>query len=232
MKALYPQSATGPTECQDLLGMAFRTIHFDGMTRVPSYSSWVVGSDMAPAYRYHRRVLKLLGWRCPPRLWHLKTPAHMVALDALDSVYPDARFIWTHRDPTEVIGSVCSLISYLRGMVSSGSDPNELGEQQVALWVEATRRALAFRDRVGEARFADVHSPDLSRDGVGAVGDAYSKLGLAMTPEASAGMRRYLDANPRGAHGGHDYSLADYGLTVETVRERFASYLERFGPDR
>ena len=73
MRALYYQTATGPTECQDLLGMSFRTSHFDGMARVPTYTAWALDCDMAPAYRFHRRTLQLLQWQCPPRLWHLKT---------------------------------------------------------------------------------------------------------------------------------------------------------------
>jgi len=232
MKAMYPQSATGPTECQDLLGMAFRTIHFDGMTRVPGYISWVLGADMTPAYAQHRRLLKLLQWRCPPKLWHLKTPAHMLALDALDVAYPDARFLWTHRDPAQVIGSVCSLITYLRAMVSERNDAVELGAQQVELWVEALRRATAFRDRVGERRFTDVANGELAKDGVGTVRAAYERLGLSLSSDAAAAMQRWLDANPRGGHGAHSFDLSEYGLTAGGVRESFDDYLARFDLDQ
>ena len=140
---MYFQTATGATECQDLLGMEFRTAHFDGMAHVPSYADWVVDCDMAPAYRFHRRVLQLLQWRCPPRLWHLKTPVHMLALEPLLESYPDARFLWTHRDPAEVLGSVCSLIAYTRSWVSDRTD-SDLGQEQVELWAEALRRAIAL----------------------------------------------------------------------------------------
>ena len=229
MKALYPQSAAGPTECQDLLGMAFRTIHFDGMARVPGYISWVLDAEPGPAYAYHARVLKLLQSRCSPKLWHLKTPVHMFAMDSLDAVYPDARFIWTHRDPAEVIGSVCSLITYLRAMTSERSDGAELATQQVELWVEGLRRAIAFRDSVGEDRFADVHNQDLTKDGIGAVRAVYESLGLTLSGEAEIAMRSYLDANPRGGHGKHEFALSDYGLNESELRGRFAFYAERFG---
>src|SRR5205807_817939 len=86
MKVLYFQTAEVATECQDLLGMEFRTTHFDGMAHVPSYTAWAMHCDMAPAYRYHRRTLELLQSRCPPRLWHLKTPVHLLSLDALTAV--------------------------------------------------------------------------------------------------------------------------------------------------
>ena len=88
MKALYYQEATTATECQDLLGMSFRAVHFDGSTRVPSYMAWVTNCDMRSTYQYHRRVLRLLQSQCPPRLWHLKTPVHMFAMDALSRRTP------------------------------------------------------------------------------------------------------------------------------------------------
>jgi hypothetical protein len=36
-------------------------------------------------------------------------------------------------------------------------------------------------------------------------------------------------ANPKGKHGRHEYALAEYGLTEEQVRARFAPYIRRFG---
>ncbi len=122
MASMHHEEATTPTECQDLMGMTFRTVHFDGMARVPSYMDWVTECDMRVTYEYHRRVLRLLQWHCPPRLWHLKTPVHMFALDALLESYPDAKFLWSHRDPAAVLGSVCSLIHYIRGWSSDRDD--------------------------------------------------------------------------------------------------------------
>ena len=231
MASLHYESATGPTECQDLLGMEFRTTHFDGMAHVPSYTAWAVDCDMLPAYRYHRRVLRLLQWHCPPRLWHLKTPVHMLALDALDAAYPDARFLWTHRDPAEVLGSVCSLVAYVRSWASDRDDSAILGAQQAALWSEALRRATAFRHKVGEKRFADISFAPLNADPVSTVAEAYGRLGLELSDEAARRMGGWSRENPQGSHGVHDYALEDFGLTRAQVHETFAFYIERFGVD-
>ncbi len=198
MASLHIQTATGPTECQDLLGMAFRTAHFDGMAHVPSYTRWVLGCDMLPAYHYHRRVLRLLQWHCPPRLWHLKTPVHMLALDALAAAYPDARFLWTHRDPAVVLGSVCSLVAYVRSWVSDRDDAAELGAQQAALWSEALRRAMAFREKVGESRFADISFAPLNADPVATIGHAYDHLGLDLSAEAADAHADLVGGEPPG----------------------------------
>jgi hypothetical protein len=227
MRALHFQTPTGPSECQDLLGMSMRTAHFDGMARVPSYTRWVVDCDMGPAYRYHRRVLQLLRWHCPPDTWHLKTPVHMLALPALLEAYPDARFLWTHRDPAAVLGSVCSLIAYVRSWVSDRDDRLELGAEQPAFWAEATARAVAVRDALGEDRFADVPFDVLNEDPVGAVAGAFERLGVPFAAGSRAAVAAWARAHPPKAHGTHEYALDDFGLTAEQVRSRFAFYFDR-----
>ncbi len=68
---MLPSSATGPQECILLMALDFRSPVFGGMALLPSYSSWLRSCDMEPAYRYHKRVLKLLQWHCPPTRWWL-----------------------------------------------------------------------------------------------------------------------------------------------------------------
>ena len=229
MRTLYFQSPTGPTECQDLLGMEMRTLHYDGMAYVPSYVEWVMGCDMAPAYERHRRTLRLLQWHCPPRLWHLKTPVHMLALDDLLSAYPGARFVWTHRHPADVIGSVCSLIAYTRSWVSDRKD-TDIGEQQLGVWTEAVRRAMDFRRRVGEDRFADINFGPLGTDPVGTVEGAYASLGLSLGAVGRERMAAWSAEHARGSHGAHEHRVEDYGLDRDVVAASFSSYLEAFPP--
>ena len=231
MRSLHFQAADGPTECQDLLGMEFRTAHFDGMARVPAYSAWVLGCDMAGTYAFHRRVLQLLQWHCPPRFWHLKTPVHMLALDDLRRAYPGAKFVWTHRDPATVLGSVCSLISYTRSWVSDRDDAEELGREQLALWSEAIRRAMDFRNRIGEEWFADIHFDALQSDPVDAVVTAYDRLGI-LVGDGRSRLEGWAAAHPPRAFGSHEFALEEFGLDEGVVRDQFSEYLERFAvPD-
>lgn len=228
MRLMYDAEATDPTECQDLLGMELRTHHFAGQYWIPSYAAWLLEAGLGEAYRVHRRVLQLLQWRCPPNRWMLKTPLHMLSLDELVRVYPDARFVMTHRDPAAVLGSVCALVQVTRSMASDRRDPTAIGREQMELWPLALERALAFRDRVGEERFADVHFAEQLADPVGVVERAWRKLGLPFTEEARAAMEAFARRRPRGRHGTYRYRLGDFGLRPEEVRERFGPYLERF----
>ncbi len=228
MKSLYNSEATAATECQDLMGMSFRTFHFDGVVRVPSYLAWLMECDMGETYTFHRRVLKLLQWHCKPNLWHLKTPVHIFALDALVDAYPNAKFMWSHRDPAMVMGSVCSLIKYVRSWSSDRDDAHELGAEQLASWAEGVRRATDFRLRVGDERFADVSFAELQTNPVNTLERAYKTLGLTFSDATVRSVETWARGHKPGSRGAHDYDLDDYGLTPDQVRASFADYLAAY----
>ena len=228
MQTMYHSEATTASECQDLMGMSFRTAHFDGSARVPSYMAWVTDCDMRGTYEYHRRVLRLLQWHCPPHLWHLKTPVHMFALDALLDAYPNARFLWSHRDPAKVLGSVCSLIHYTRSWSSDRDDAAELGPEMNERWALAVERAMDFRARVGEARFADVSFAALQSDPIGALAAAYARIDLDFSEPSRAAVTQWAEHHEPGSHGSHSYALTDFGIDADDVRGKFAPYIAAF----
>ena len=41
-------------------------------------------------------------------------------------------------------------------------------------------------------------------------------------------MVEWRAANPPRAHGSHEFSLDEFGLSADEVRERFSFYLDRF----
>jgi Sulfotransferase family len=188
MRVMMNSEPEAPTECQDLMGMSFRTFHFDGVVRVPGYLAWLMHCDMRETYIFHRQVLKLLQWHCPPALWHLKTPVHMFALDALVEAYPNAKFLWSHRDPAKVLASVCSLIAYVRSWSSDRDDAKELAAEQLECWAESVRRAMDFRKRLGDNRFVDVSFADLQTDPIGTLESSYRRLGRTQ-PGTGVGRR-------------------------------------------
>ena len=139
------------------------------------------------------------------------------------AVFPDARFVMTHRDPAAVLGSVCSLIATMHELTGQPPDPAALGRAELAPGPEAMRRLLAVRARVGESRFADVHFHELVADPVGAIARAYEQLGLPFTAEAERRIAAHAAANPRGRHGEHRYRLEDWGLDRAGVHAAFRS---------
>lgn len=226
--AMHHESADSATECQDLLGMEFKAEHFSGMAYIPAYSKWVVDCDMTSTYAFHHRVLKLLQWKCPPNLWHLKTPVHMLYLDKLVAEYPNAKFLWSHRDPAKVIGSVCSLMSYCRSWSSDHDDTGTIGNEQLNIWTTAITRALAFRDRMGDSRFADMSITEIQTNPLGAIERAYAKLGIPFEERSRAAIQHWAETHKHGTHGTHVSHLEDFGLNADQVRAEFGDYTKRF----
>jgi hypothetical protein len=198
------------------------------MASVPSYSRWLLQCDMEPAYRYHRRVLKLLQWRCPPNRWWLKTPAHMLSIDALDAVYPDARFVMTHRDVGKVLPSVCALYSTLIGVLTERLDPVAVGAHNRDLWRTALERLIAFRDRGNEDRFVDLSFEAVQRDPIGQVAELYEQLGDELTDEARRRMEAWWAESSKERSGPGTYSPDEFGLDARTMATDFAFYYNRF----
>lgn len=227
-EGMIPTAATGPQECIVVMAHDFRSLIFEGMTRIPTYTSWLLGCDMEPAYRYHQRVLKLLQWRCPPDRWWLKTPAHMLSMDALDAVYPDARFVMTHRDVAKVLPSVCALYDTFSRVLTEKPDPVAIGVANVTVWRTALERLVAFRDRGNEDRFFDLSFEAVQRDPMAEMESLYAELGDDLSDEARTRMRAWWTQSSQDRSGPHRYDPAAFGLDLEAIREQFAFYYERF----
>jgi hypothetical protein len=231
LRSMLPTLPDGPAECLDLMAMTFRSMVLDVMAKTPSYGKWLLGDcDFRPAYRYHRRVLKLLQWRRPPSRWRVKTPAHLLSIEALDSVYPDARFVMTHRPVSRVIPSVASVEAAVIRMVSGNPDLAYLGRHAEETWDVALRRFIAFRDRVGDDRFYDIAFDNMQSDPMAAMEGLYDWLGEELTTDTRAAMEAWLKANEeeRQQAGQHRYEAADFDLDLGELEERFGYYEARF----
>lgn len=233
LKAIHWEPGDGPTECVALLTQSFRAQDFTGLFHVPSYLDWFQRCDMATAYEYHRLSLQVLQSSCPGR-WSLKAPGHLLALDAMLAVYPDARVIVTHRDPIKTVGSSASLSVTSRpdSLTTDGFGANDAATYFGRMWLnslgEMTDRLMEVRDRRGDGSFHDVHFTEFVKDPIATVAAIYEAFGDTLSPEAESAMRAHLDGHQQGRFGAHRYSLDQFGLDEAQINERFSRYNERF----
>ena len=226
LRAIHEMAADAPDECWRLFHQSFTSVTFECVAHVASYTHWWLDCDMRPAYARHRDHLKLIGGHEAGRRWVLKDPSHLFHLDALLEAFPDACFVWTHRDPVRAVPSTCSLNMAFR-LGDRVPDPALHGRTQLELWGRGVDRTLAARRRLG-SRFLDVLQREIAEDPLGVVRRIAAHFGFEVSDEALAAMRRFRDANPRGRHGEHAYRPEDYGLTPGRIRDRFAEYLEAY----
>lgn len=227
MGKYYRGSAVYPNECVFFMAHDFKTLMIESKGRLPGYKEFIFSCNMTSAYEYHRKFLQVLQHHAPG-VWNVKKPSHALWLETIFQVYPDARVVWTHRDPFTATGSLCSIIS-LSHMGHMGKvDAEWLAQDYPWQAAEHANRIMDFRDKYGEDRIIDVHYADLVSDPVGETRKLYAKLGDEWTPEAEAGIQRWVDDNPQNKFGKHDYKLAQYGLSKESLEPLFERYLSRY----
>ena len=225
---------TGPLEPEEELGLlvhSFWSTKHDAQWWVPTYGRWCERQDPTPAYRQMARLLKLIGWSQQAsslRPWVLKTPQHMLDLPVLMKLFPDARLVFTHRDPLAVVGSAASLAWNQTIIYSDHADPKAVGKE----WLRKTRlqieRMRAARDDIPRERMIDIHYDEMERDWRGAMARVYRFLGLEIEPARPA-MEAYQQRTAALKRRPHRYSLEEFGLSPARVLDELGDYVRKYG---
>ncbi len=224
---------TGPYEPEEELGLLVASMwgmKHEAQWTVPSYGRWCEHEDATPAYRHMADLLRLIGWsqqESSLRPWILKTPQHMLDLPALLKVFPDARLIFSHRDPRAFVGSAASLAWNQTIIYSDHADPRRIGREWLNKSVRQVERMMEARRTLPIERFIDVHYADMERDWRGTMARVYSFLGLEMD-SAVPGMERYIRRSRALKRHPHRYSLEEFDLSEGEVLERMEGYIRRF----
>ncbi len=227
--AIHPMGAQLPQECVSLTAPEFMSMQWEAAYAVPSYQRWWEAQDHGPTFRWHRAFLQHLQSRHRRERWVLKTPAHLLTLDALFASYPDALIVQTHRAPSQVVASLASLECALRGASTDAIEPRAQGSEAAALIERMLRAGIAARAAhpEREAQFFDLAYPDLVADPIGSVKRVYQHFALELSGQAEQRMRRFLGENASDKHGVHKYALAVFGLETAELERRYAFYSER-----
>jgi hypothetical protein len=229
-KAMHPMGALLSQECVVMMGESMCTALFHNQFRVPSYQDWVDEADWAPVYDFHRRQLQHLWYRKPGDRWVLKTGAHLWGLEQLLVTYPDARIVFTHRDPVKSMTSYASLTSLVRSTGSDEVDRYEVADDWTRRLQAKVQHALDVRlaGDYPDAVFYDMFFPDFVADQFAEITKIYEALDIPMSDEGAAAMKDYIAAHPKGVDGIHRYEPEEYGVDPARVREQFADYIDHF----
>ncbi len=211
---------------------SFITTAFGFFWDVPSYSAFVWPSDHRPAYRIEKLVLQAMQYGTRNKQWVLKTPDHLTQIESLLAVFPDARIVINHRDPSKVLSSTISLLAAHR--MQFGNRPVSDARGFAAGLVEALAAAMEHlielrSDPRMDAHFLDIHYLELESAPVEQVERIYATFGMAFSDATVENLRRYVAENRKGKFGVHRYALAETGLRREEIYDRFRFYIDHFG---
>ena len=210
----------GPEECLWLIEHTFNDLIFELRANVPTYSRWLAEHEAdVDIHQYYRRQLQMLGAHCNGSHWVFKAPRHLPGLAGLLAVFPEARIVQTHRDPADVLPSLCSLCEILRSAASDAIDKTAIGAHWHARLKAIFEKARDVRATATEGQILDIQYAELLADPIATVQRIYDHHGYDFTEAFEVAMRQWLDDNRQHKHGAHRYTLEEYGLNEDAVRE-------------
>jgi Sulfotransferase family len=218
----------GLPECERTWAFDFRVMTPTAWWRVPmGLNIGGLPADARAQYRLHKMMLQQCQFARPKKYWVLKG-FHAARLEALFETYADARIIWVHRDPVQVIASRIVLTGELVEALTGQVDWKEQARVHLAA-SRASFHATLNNPLVGDPRIHHVRYPDFTADPVGTIRDFYEKCGVPFAADTGGAMRNYLQNNRADRYGKFRYSTDVIGVDIEALHAEFAPYRQRFG---
>jgi hypothetical protein len=213
-----------------LLALDCSTMLFETIAVLPTWRDDYLSRDQTPSYRYLKRVLQALQWQRGGTRWVLKSPQHLEQFGPLLSVFPDATFVVTHRDPVSVIASNATMLAYTARLNHTRPDPRLIGHY----WSDRIQQMLVAGMRDHELlpaeQVIDVRFDEFMADDIATVERIYAVARQPFDAGVRAHMERFMVDHPRGRHGGVIYDpVGDFGLDPAALRRAMRGYTERFG---
>ncbi len=230
--AMHEFSGDIPNETVHIDALSFMSSQWLNLLgQVPSYNAYMAKKSYYPVFRYQKRVMKLLQWKNPRKHWVLKAMTYMYFMPDALKVFPDACFIWIHRDPIRALASSVSIIGTFNWIRSDTPFIDGAFRETVDLDVVAAtlNQPIDWLENgvLPRERLYNAHYRDFVRDPIGVAAKVYANFGIEFTEEARRAMRKYMDERPRSSRPEHVY---DTGSADRIDRERsaFRRYQEYF----
>jgi len=223
--AIHELRSDLPVECVTLTAPSFCGPHW---SMIAQLDGWAPDTDTM--YAFHRRVLQVMQHGAPRKTWLLKTPGHLMTLEALFATYPDAWIVQTHRDPAKTMPSTVSTTAMVQWMRTDEVNVTALADAIEMVFAWALNHTVELRTSGAvPRRFVDVHFERLMGEPVETLRAAYGAMERDFTPEHAERIRAYLRDKPKGKFGTHRYAPEDWGFTAASLREKLAPYVAHFG---
>lgn len=231
---IHHTSITSLEECWMLFMSSYAVLNADYIL-VPEaeFGDHLLEDGLLEAYGRYEKLLRILALEAPDKKFVLKSPEHLWFLPALLTTFPNARVIWTHRDPASAVPSYAAQASLPSRQHRGYVDPNAMGQRVMQRFLQGVERGARACDDFPTARISHVRYHDLVADPVAATKRAYDELGLSVGSEHESRMRSFL-SRPQKDKNQNRYRADIFGLDPSEIRAAFAPYMQRFAvePDK
>ena len=231
LMSIHPMDIEQADEEVIILGQLFSSSMLESTYFVPNYANWLTKQNPGKSYSDLIEILQSLQWQDSSRKnksWILKTPGHLMSLGTVVKYFPMAKIIMTHRDPVSTVPSYCSMESALYKMNTNAISDFEIGNYWLDRLSEWLNNFIEVRNSIPDDRFIDINYSDLV--------EAPEKIGAQVLKSIHVNddiltkemMENWINANKRENRQKHNYKLSDYGLTNESISNKFKDYIKKY----
>lgn len=169
--------------------------------------------------------IRLLIFKKPGRLV-LKSPQHTFRLPVLNTMFPQAKFIYLVRDPYVVYPSTVHFWTTMYSIYGlQHFDKNLVHEQVLTTFEQMHERLEATRQQVSSERFHEMRYESLSENPVEQMELLYETLGLGEFETIRPAVEKYAERSRR-------YKTNEYEVdrtSCEVVAKRWRAYIQKYG---
>ncbi len=176
---------------------------------------------------YLMQVKRLLYRKGEGRRFLSKNTVFGAKIRSLNAMFPDARFLYILRNPEVSIASTQNLFHTVWETQLTHEQLETQRRRVVEKAAALYRRALTELDKLPQDRKYIMLYEDLVADPARAVTEAYQALGIPMS-EAYRERLREAAEKARRFKSRHRYSLEQFGMTRDMVRQAVPFVYERF----
>jgi len=238
-KYMFKFGPTVPMEEIQLGAVVFGSSIILTQVYLPSYGAWFRATDHTPMEEYVKLLLKVIQYQrrmgMDPKshgrkMWILKSPQNANQLRPKSIVYPDSKFVFTHREAVPIMESMVDLVSYTVGIFS---DPSKVDYKGLSrMWVEHQRWSTVdrlSREEVDKnlkprSKLMNVRFKEFMADPVGTALAVARHAGLGDSKEARDAFEHFQAMSPQEGSKVFKYDLKSFGISEDDVRRAFEPY--------
>jgi len=155
-----------------------------------------------------------------------KNPCHLSRIRLLLDLFPDARFIFIHREPYKVIESLYQFMLTVFPGVQLQDVPDTFTRRQVVdLYVRMMQAWFATKDQIPSGNLVELNYHDFLEDIQGSLHTIYTQLGLGDYSRISGVTDQFLRQNPYPEHN----SVPPEPETIRLVDEHASDIRKKLG---
>lgn len=224
----FDEGGAAAAECEAFGALNLQVMRRTLFFRVPAFLQLDLMDDPVEYYRFHKKLLQSLQWKMPKKRWALKGVEHHVRLEALKTVYPDAKIVWVHRDPMKIFPSLMELNArLLEGTVGHSVDRAALAPRLLDVYAKQLEQA-SVSPLIDDPDVYHLLYADFSASPVEQIEKVYRHFNLPCDQRASDAISAWLANNKGDRHGKFAYSFEPFKVSAEELDARFSAYRAKF----